>query len=490
MSSALMVGVSGLRGVIGSSLSPDVCTRFAGSFADWLIDHAAGRPVTIILARDGRAGNAFVHHAACAGLLAAGVRVLDLGVAMTPTTAVLVDRHAADHPDHLVAGMVLTASHNPQQWNGLKCLFADGRGLHGSSACAPSAPIAAQVAARFHESRPALAPWSAIGSLSADVASAAVHIARVADALEDHGLAPDSWSVGNDLRIVVDSVNASGIVGARDLAERLGVDELLHLGCEPTGIFPHPPEPVAAHLDSLRDSVRESGAAVGFAQDPDADRLAIVDEKGAYIGEEYTLVLGAIALLESMKQAGKPTKDAALVVNLSTSRMIEDIAARYGARVLRTAVGEANVVETMKRENAILGGEGNGGVIWPAVTYVRDSLSAMAMVMSLLRHTRTPLSSIVAGIPSYAIVKEKVDLARKDDAAPAIDAIARAFAKERVDRQDGVWVGLDAKRAWLHVRASNTEPIMRLIAEAPSENEARALLAHARQVIAEGSPSN
>lgn len=484
MSSALMVGVSGLRGVIGSSLTPDVCTRFAGCFAGWLADRAAGKPVTVMLARDGRAGNAFVHHAACAGLLAAGARIVDLGVAMTPTAAVMVDRHAAAHPDQLVAGMVLTASHNPQQWNGLKCLFADGKGLHASSACAPPAAFAAQIAARFHEARPALAPWSAIGSLATDDAAAAAHISRVADALEDHGLAVDSWSVGHGYRIAVDSVNASGIVGARDLAERLGVDELLHLGCEPTGIFPHPPEPVADHLGSLRDSVRESGAAVGFAQDPDADRLAIVDERGAYIGEEYTLVLAAIALLESMKQTGKNTKDAVLVVNLSTSRMIEDVAARYGARVIRTAVGEANVVEAMKRENAVLGGEGNGGVIWPAVTYVRDSLSAMAMVLSLLQQSRSPLSDIVRGIPSYAIVKEKVDLARKDDAAPAIDAIARAFARERVDRQDGVWIGLDAKRAWLHVRASNTEPIMRLIAEAPSENEARDLLAHARKVIA------
>jgi phosphomannomutase len=243
--------------------------------------------------------------------------------------------------------------------------------------------------------------------------------------------------------------------------------------------------------------VRESEADVGFAQDPDADRLALIDEQGRYVGEEYTLALGAMALLEARarQRDGETAREGnVLVTNLSTSRMLEDVAARYGARVIRTAVGEANVVEVMKREKALAGGEGNGGVIWPRVTYVRDSLGAMALTLWLLspagggRGHKRALSELIASIPAYAIEKRKFDLACREDAAPAIEKIAAAYKGQFVDRQDGAWVdfrnGPLAGKAWLHVRASNTEPIMRLIAEAPTSEQATALLDEAARTIA------
>lgn len=487
MSSALMVGVSGLRGVIGTSLTPEVAARFTGSFGSWLVSHSEGRPVSVVVGRDGRAGNAFLHHAAQSGLLAAGCSVIDIGVATTPTTAVMTDHLAGRATGELVAGMVLTASHNPQQWNGLKCLLRSmpgaPAGLHGSSACAPPASIAQQVVGAFQAGAPAGVAWDKLQSVSYDESANVVHIERVLNALGETGVADDPQSIGEGLNVVLDSVNASGVESSSVLLEQLGVNEFMHIGCEDTGIFPHPPEPTRENLTMLAEAVRESEAHVGFAQDPDADRLAIIDEKGQYIGEEYTLVLGTMAVLEAMKRRGENTKGAVLAVNLSTSRMIEDVAARFGARVVRTAVGEANVVEALKSHGSIIGGEGNGGVIWPRTTYVRDSLAAMGLVMALLENGDVPLSEIVKTIPSYAIVKQKVDLARKEDARPAVEKLAAAYAKEKVDLQDGIRIDFEGRRAWLHVRASNTEPIMRLIAEAPSADIAEKLLADAARVI-------
>jgi phosphomannomutase len=288
--------------------------------------------------------------------------------------------------------------------------------------------------------------------------------------------------------VAVDSVNASGVVGARLLLQRLGCT-IRHIGGEETGIFPHTPEPTRENLGGLAEEIQRRGAAVGFAQDPDGDRLAIVDERGVYIGEEYTLVLAAMALFEldlASDEAGAEGGAGAsptLCANLSTSRMIDDVAATYGARVVRSAVGEANVVAAMRERGAILGGEGNGGVIWPRVTLIRDSLSAMALVLGLMARTGSSVSELVARVPRYAIVKRKVELSRREDADPAIAAVEARWSGEpdaRIDRQDGARVDFDADSefgaAWIHVRPSNTEPIMRLIAEAGSEETACRLL--------------
>ncbi|MBL8877066.1 MAG: phosphoglucosamine mutase [Phycisphaerae bacterium] len=481
----LMLSVSGLRGIVGHSLTPEVAARFAACFGSFLRERSPGATPTVVLGRDGRAGNAMLHHAALAGLTGAGVNVTDIGVAMTPTVAIATDSLAGKSRGP-VAGMVLTASHNPQQWNGMKCLLADNRDTFGSAACAPEAAIAGKIVERFRANTPAFVEWDTIGSVAADTEADAHHVARVLQAIEEVGLSDDAPALGEGLKFAADSVNASGVQGCQQLLEALGVDEFCHLGNQTSGLFPHPPEPTLDNLSApggLCDAVKQNGCAAGFAQDPDADRLALIDEKGTYIGEEFTLVLGTLAILESMKRSGEKTQGRTLAANLSTSRMIDDVAAKYGCTVLRTAVGEANVVTAMKKTQSIVGGEGNGGVIWPRVTYVRDSLAAMALTIGLIKMFGKPLSQIVASIPSYSIVKRKVDLSDTAQAKIAADKVAKHFANDRIDLQDGVRVDIESKRAWLHVRGSNTEPIMRLIAEAPTAAVANELLDEASRAI-------
>lgn len=486
MASPLMLSVSGCRGVVGESLTPEVAARFAGAFGTFLKARGGGRGVTVVIGRDGRRGGEVIQHAAIAGLIGAGCEVVDLGVAMTPTTAVMTDAVGRAAHGRAVAGMVLTASHNPQMWNGLKCLLAEG-GEFGSAACAPPPDVAASIIAAFRDGQVAWAGWEHVGAISAEHSAVDEHVDRLMHAIESSGVSDVPSRLGEGLRVAVDSVNASGVDGARVCLESLGCEEILHIGSDSTGLFSHAPEPTRENLSQpggLCDAVRGGECHVGFAQDPDADRLAIIDEKGEYIGEEYTLALCAMALLEA--SGTKP--DALLVTNLSTSRMLDDVAARYGARVIRTPVGEAHVVAAMKQEAAagrsvICGGEGNGGLIWPRVTYVRDSLASMALVIGLLDGGRRSVSELVAGLPSYAIEKRKVDLKSREAATPTLEAIAKAYASERVDRSDGVWVDFATRRAWLHVRASNTEPIMRFIAEAPTSAAANALLDEAMKLV-------
>ncbi|MBK7405876.1 MAG: phosphoglucosamine mutase [Phycisphaerales bacterium] len=453
----LMLGVSGCRGIVGESLTPEVASRFAGAFGAWVRE---SRPAgaRVVLGRDGRAGGHVIHHAAIAGLCAAGCDVIDLGVEMTPTVGVMVDELEAD------AGMILTASHNPQEWNGLKCLVREA-GARGPSACAPDAATAAHIVERFHAGAAGGRRWDALGRVFLQRDAAALHVGRV---LERFGQDLLTAIEAMKPTVVLDSVNSAGVVAGRRLLERMGC-RVVHLGNEDTGLFPHTPEPTRDNLTGLCQAVREHGAIAGFAQDPDGDRLAIVDERGRYIGEEFTLVLAAREAIElGLRQRERRSR--AVAVNLSTSRMIDDVAAEYGVAVERTRVGEANVVEAMKRGEMVIGGEGNGGVIWSSVTYVRDSLGAMALVLAAIARTNRQLSALAGSIPNYAIEKRKVDIASRADAGPAGDKVAAWAAHDpqaRVDTQDGVRVDwpdcphAGGGAAWVHVRASNTEPIMR-----------------------------
>jgi phosphomannomutase len=504
----LIVGVSGLRGIVGESLTPEVAVRYAGALGSWLNERAPG--CAVVVARDGRAHGRMLYDAAISALMATGCEVIPAGVAMTPSVGAYL--HSMEAPP--CAGVIVTASHNPQQWNGLKALVSTDLidpETPDAGAAAPPASVAAEIIERFESGR---IDWCAREEMTEperEMDITTPHCVGVRDAVmqrcghfDESRMARGLFGeTGRPWRVVVDSVNASGAraVGA---FFRWCNARAIQIAGDESGLFPHVPEPTAENLageGGLCDAVPGLKADIGFAQDPDADRLAIVDEKGRYIGEEYTLVLCAEALL-SARHGGDGEAAPVLVANLSTSRMIDDVAAKYGGRVVRTPVGEANVVEAMKRlraegEDVVLGGEGNGGVIWPEVTYVRDSLGAMALVLSLMARTGKTVSELVAGIDAcspggggYAIVKRKVDIPSKAAAGPAVEKVARHYGGDRgraagaaVDLQDGVRVDFRERGVWVHVRASNTEPIMRLIAEAPTPAAAEAILAEVAGVI-------
>jgi phosphomannomutase len=468
-----MLSVSGLRGTFGGSLSPAVVARFSAAFADFLRTRVKKGPPTVVIAADGRIGSRAVKDLAASALNLAGCDTVDLGIAMTPTVGVMVDHFKAD------AGLQITASHNPQDWCGLKPMLRP-TGRQGKAA-APDKATASAIIQRYNDGVGRSAGWNDVGIAAEATGANETHAALVAELLAELGVHKHLRKAR--LACVLDHVNGSGMTIAPAFLDAIGV-RCRELTEGPAGIFPHTPEPTKDNLTALcramKRPVGKLRPAIGLAQDPDADRLALVDERGTYIGEEYTLVLCAMALLE----LGAIRKGSTLCVNLSTSRMIEDLAAKHGCKVVRSAVGEANVVDAMRRHKSPLGGEGNGGVIWPQVTNIRDSLGAMGLVLSLLAWRGQSLSAIVKTIPSYAIVKRKVDLTPKIKPAEVLDRVAKKYAAHTPDRADGVWIGFTADRAWLHVRASNTEPIMRLIAEAPTAAAANALLDDAAKLIA------
>lgn len=436
---SLMVSVSGVRGIVGQTLTPVVALEFAQAYGTLL---QGGR---VVLARDTRPSGPLFEAAAAAGLLAAGCDVTQLGIVTTPTVGCAIRHGRFD------GGVMITASHNPAPWNGLK--FLDDLGV---------APDPAQ-ARRIADLRCA-APLRAdrFGTLTHDPDAGPRHVEAVLAACEVER------AKLRGLHVVLDSVNGAGCLHTPQLLEALGC-RVTHLNAEPTGCFAHPPEPLRENLGDLCAAVRAEGAAIGLAQDPDADRLALVDERGEYIGEEYTLALSVMGVLSR--------RSGAVATNLSTSRMIDDIAARHGVQVWRTPVGEAHVARCMLANHCVIGGEGNGGVIDPRVGYVRDSLSAISLVLQLLAERGQPLSRMVAELPRYASLKQKLEVPA-DQVAGAIDAVTRAFADQRPNTADGVRVDFD--EGWVHLRASNTEPIVRVIAEAGNEGDARALAERVR----------
>ncbi len=449
----LMLSVSGLRGLVGRSLTEDVARRYAAAYGSWLIE-ACGKPTPhVVIGRDSRpSGQAFAQ-AAAESLQSTGCRVTDIGLVSTPAVAVMIRHLGAD------GGLVITASHNPAPWNGIKALRHDG--------VAPPPEQARQIIERFERDEGKTVAHDERPEVEINDTAGEVHVERVAQHVDEALIRQRAANV------VLESVHGAGGPETALLLERLGAD-LTHLYAEPTGDFPHAPEPTAENLAGLCEAVSEHGADIGFAQDPDADRLAVVDDRGRYIGEEYTLALCAMEIFEI---AESPI---CAVANLSTSRMIDDVAARHGGTVHRSAVGEANVAAKMRQVNAAIGGEGNGGVIWPPVGHVRDSLAGIALILRLMARTGLRVSELVDRIPRYTIIKQKTPIA-EGMAARAVEQLAEHFAGQAIDRQDGIRIDLD--RAWIHVRASNTEPIMRLIAEAPDRESAEQWIDQVTQVI-------
>lgn len=442
----LMLSISGLRGLIGQSLTPLVAAQYGVAVGQWFktqVKHPA-----IVVGRDSRPSGEMIQNAFVSGLCSVGCKVITLGIATTPGVALMVGRMHAD------GGIVITASHNPIEWNGIKVLRHDG--------IAPPPDQAQQIIALFREFNPTYVAPADIPATHADDTLPQVHANAILQYVDVDLIRR------RRIKIVLDSVHGAGAPETLAMLDELGV-ELIHLYAEPTGLFPHTPEPTKANLTELAAAVKQHGAAIGFAQDPDADRLAIVDEQGTYIGEEYTLALCTLHVFAQETRLPKVT-----VANLSTSRMLDDIAAKFGGKVYRSAVGEANVAKLMGQHGAIVGGEGNGGIIWPKIGYVRNSLVGIALMLEMLAQQEKPLSEIVATIPAYAIVKDKVDI--KPGMADTIEpSLRKAFADAAFDTQDGVRV--DWEDRWVHVRPSNTEPILRLIAEAPDEAACKQLIA-------------
>jgi phosphomannomutase len=454
MASELIISVSGLRGIVGETLTPEVACRYAAAFAETL---PAG---PVLITRDGRANGGQLVAPVAAGLSQGGQRpVLDAGVAATPTTGVLVRTRGC------VGGVQISASHNPAEYNGLKLFSAEGRVV--------PAGVGQRVLERYRmlDSRySVLDIQNSATSLQHLSETTSEHLAIVEKIINAERTRPKRF------RVLLDANHGSGSVLGRSLLERLGC-EVVVLGGEPDGLFAHPPEPTAENLAGVLLDVTRRRADVGFCQDPDADRLAIIDEAGRYIGEEYTLAICADHVL--------PHTPGPVVTNCSTSRMTEDLAQKYGVPFFRSAVGEANVVDLMLREDAVLGGEGNGGAIDPRVGLVRDSFVGMALVLDAMAERNLPVSALADELPRYAMCKTKIDVAR-DKVAESFARLERHFQDARPDRLDGLrldWSSAGGSASWLLVRGSNTEPIVRIIAEAPSAKQARRLCDEAAAVI-------
>jgi phosphomannomutase len=436
-SSDLIVSVSGIRGIVGQGLTAKAALAFASALGVYT---NGGR---VVVGRDGRPSGTMLRHAVLAGLLGGGCEVHDLAVASTPTLGLAVRTLDA------AGGVQITASHNPAPWNGLKLFGHDGRVL--------SAAEGLKVQQLFESGAERSASHADLGTVRHHRQAEEVHGDRVLS-LIDGGRIRSAR-----LKAFLDANGGAGGPLGRRLLQSLAIETVCQ-GCDADGFFRHEPEPTAENLRTICPQVRECGADVGFALDPDSDRLALIDETGRYVGEELTL---ALAVCFRLRREKGP-----LVINMSTSRVVEDLAARHGCPCHRAAVGEAHVADKMLAVGAILGGEGNGGVIDPRVGLVRDPFIGMGLVLNLMAETGRKLSELVDELPAYHIVKDKYTVQRERLPALFESLIAR-WPEARGNREDGL--RLDWADRWVHVRPSNTEPIVRVIAEAPSVRHAEGL---------------
>jgi len=441
-----IISVSGLRGIVGESLTPEIAVRYALAFATTL------PPGPIVLTYDGRPSGPMLLEAIGNRLSELGREVFDWGVAATPTTGVLIKRLQG-----AAGGIQVSASHNPQEWNGLKLFSNRGRVIASSD----GQNVLQSYRSRQIAAQGTLADIHRLNSSS----SSSSHMLLVMGIITPERLRRKRFS------ILLDSNHGAGSVLGRKILELL-CGQINLLGGEPDGQFAHPPEPTAENLASVLPKVVENKCDIGFCQDPDADRLAVIDEKGRYIGEEYTL---AICVNHVLKHEPGP-----VVTNCSTSRMTEDLAKKYNVPFFRSAVGEANVVDAMLEHDAVIGGEGNGGVIDPRVVLVRDSFTAMALILDAMAERNLPVSVLADELPRYEICKTKIELPREKLAA-GFAALERQFQDAKVDKLDGI--RFDWSDGWLLVRPSNTEPIVRAIAEAPTTAAAKSLCQQATAAL-------
>lgn len=449
----LIKSISGIRGTIGGhvsdGLNPVSTAQFTAAYAAFIRKHSGKARPLIVVGRDARISGIMVNRIVTGTLLGMGCDVIDIGLATTPTTEMAVTGKEAD------GGIILTASHNPKQWNALKLL--NGRGEFLSDADGKEILRLAE-----HEDFD-FAEVDEMGTLLSEESYLDDHIQAVL-ALP----AVDVEAIRRaNFRVAFDSVNSVGGIALPALFKALGVDHVTALNAEPTGHFAHNPEPLPEHLVDICSAIGTSQVDVGFVVDPDVDRLAIIDERGTFFGEEYTLVAVADYLL-SLNGGGNT------VSNLSSTRALRDVTERHGGTYTAAAVGEVNVVTKMKETGTLIGGEGNGGVIYPELHYGRDALVGIALFLSLLAKSGKKVSELRATYPDYYMSKQRVDLPQGVDTEALLSRLAREYQdKGTINLIDGVKIDLPTQ--WVHVRRSNTEPIIRIYTEAPSSEEAQAL---------------
>lgn len=454
----LIKSISGIRGTIGGKvdqgLTPIDAVKFAAAYGTWLKMRNPNQKLKVVIGRDARLSGQMISDLVIATLIGLGIDVVNLGLSTTPTVEIAVPMEKAQ------GGIILTASHNPKQWNALKLLNEKGEFISGKEGEALM-EIAAQEAFDFAE-------VDDLGKVTEDDSYLDKHIQEVLNL----PLVDVSAIAQANFKIVVDAVNSSGGIFVPALLRDLGVKEVIELYCDPTGHFPHNPEPLPEHLTDLAAKIKETGADLGITVDPDVDRLAMVCEDGTMFGEEYTLVACADYVLQHTPGT--------TVSNLSSTRALRDVTERIGEKYFAAAVGEVNVVEKMKAENAIIGGEGNGGIIYPASHYGRDALVGIALFLTHLAKSKMKVSELRDSYPTYTISKNKIELTPEIDVDAVLEKMALKYAHEEVDTTDGVKIYI--AQEWVHLRKSNTEPIIRIYSESSSEEAANAL---AERIIAE-----
>lgn len=455
---SLIKSISGIRGTIGGkpgdNLTPIDAVAFAAAYGSLLLEQNPNQRNTVVIGRDARPSGEMIQQLVQNTLMGLGIDIIDLGLSTTPTVAMAVPDLGAQ------GGIILTASHNPIEWNALKLLNEKGEFINAQQGQA--------VLKKATDNDFSFVGVNDLGRLTTHAHALENHIQAILalDYTQKEAIKKQGF------KVVVDGVNSSGGVAIPQLLEQLGV-ETIKIHCTPNGIFPHNPEPLAVHLTDLSQAVIAHQADFGIAVDPDVDRLVFVDEKGVVFGEEYTLVACADYVLS--KKLG-PT-----VSNLSSSQALQVITAQYNQSYSAAAVGEVNVVEEMKKRQAIIGGEGNGGVILPELHYGRDALVGVVLFLSLLTERQIAVSQLRATYPQFFMVKEKVTLTPTTDVDGILQAIAKVYPVEDVNTVDGVKIHF--KNQWVHLRKSNTEPIIRIYTEAPTEAEATDLAQDFKQQI-------
>lgn len=462
---SLISSISGIRGTIGGkdgeNLTPIDIVKYVSAFITLLKENEPNKTLRIVVGRDARISGEMVSSIVCGTIQSMGADVIDVGLSTTPTVEMSVVSHKAD------GGIIITASHNPMQWNALKLLRSNGEFVSGADGV--------RIQQWVKEANFTYAEAKKLGHYSFYENAIADHIEKIL-ALE--WVDVDAISRAN-FNVAVDAVNSTGGIAIAQLLKKLGVKRSTVLNGEPTGVFAHNPEPLPEHLAEISNLIDKNSFHVGFVVDPDVDRLAIVMENGEMFGEEYSLVAIADYILQNQKGN--------TVSNLSSTRALRDISEKYGVSYAAAAVGEVNVVEKMKETNAIIGGEGNGGIILPALHYGRDALVGIALFLTYMAKTKKSPVQIKSQFPSYFISKNKIELKPETNVPHILDCVAEKYKAYSVNRIDGVKV--DFEDNWIHLRASNTEPIIRIYAEAANmsiaENLAKKILNDIKEIINE-----